>query len=92
MDSAVFIFNKDYGYITMERGELTLTSILRTYDAIVGIVSFENGLLTALMRRGVHQVEEYIDFNCVLHDLCITSSKHKYFDALNSKKLQWRNE
>lgn len=81
------IYYNDEGFILFERGNLSLECILRSYDDIVKIVDFEKGLLTVLMKRKDKTIEEYVDFEAVLHDINLSKEKEKYFKDIKLEDM-----
>lgn len=81
------VYYHDAGFILYERGELSLECILRSYDDIIKIISFNSGLLTVLMKKGRDEIEEYVDFESVLYDLFISKEKDKYFKGITEENM-----
>lgn len=92
MNKAQIIYNKKRGYITYQRDALTISTILICYDDILSVVDFDNGLLTALMKRGDKEIEEYIDFSYALSLLDLSKQKKQYFDGITTTDIELSKE
>ena len=84
---ATIYYNHDRSDILYQRGDLIIGTVLKSYDDIISVVDFDNGLLTAKMMRGTNEVEEYIDFDYALSLLYMSKMKEEYFRGITSKNL-----
>ncbi len=92
MSKVQVIYNPKRGYITYQRGKLTISTILICYDDILRVVDFHNGLLTALMKRGNKEIEEYIDFSYALSLLSLSNQKKQYFEGISTTEIELSKE
>ena len=82
-DKVIIKYNNKDGYITYQRGVLFISTILICYDDIVSLKDFDDGLLTAIMKKNDKEIEEYIDFEYALSILGLTDCKKEYFDGIS---------
>ena len=92
MKKAQIIYNHEGGYITYQRGNLTISTILICYDDILRVVDFQDGLLTALMKRGAKEIEEYIDFSYALSFVNLSKQKKLYFEGITVDDIELLRE
>lgn len=92
MKKVQIIYNHEGGYITYQRGDLTISTILICYDNILRVVDFQDGLLTALMKRGEKEIEEYIDFSYALSLVNLSKQKKLYFEGITVDDIELLRE
>ena len=80
-------YNSKDGYIIYKRNNLYLGSILKSYDSLIKIVDFDDGLLTVLMKRGNEEIEEYVDLGHCLTLLYMKKEHDKYFKGISVKDI-----
>ena len=89
MSKVQVIYNPKEGqYITYQRDNLSISTILTGYDDILHVVDFHNGLLTALTKRGNEEIEEYIDFSHALSLLGLSKQKKQYFEGISKAEIE----
>ena len=77
------IYYPNDNFIMYDREGMSVECILKSYDDIVKLLDFDNGLLTVLMKKENREIEEYVDFESALSDIHQNKEKSKYFSGIS---------